>query len=169
MRGPRALLLARARRAGAPPGSDDRGSAVVEFVVLGVLLLVPAVYLVLCVARLQAAAFAAEGSAREAARVVAAPALQGGRAAPVGQEGRAADARAVVALALADQGFEPSSGRLEVRCSADPCSAPGSLVRTTVTVDVVLPGVPALIGGVVPTRVPVVATGSATGDRFAAS
>jgi len=160
MRGPRAVLLARARWAGTAPGPGDRGSAVVEFVVLGVLMLVPVVYLVLCVARLQAAAFAAEGGAREAARVVAAP----------GPQGRAAaDARAVVALALEDQGFEASRGRLDVRCSADPCSAPGSLVRATVTVDVVLPGVPALLGGVVPTRVPVVATGSAAGDRFAAA
>lgn len=138
-------------------GADD-GSAVVEFVVLGVLLLVPVVYLVLCVARLQAAAFAAEGAAREAARVVAAPGpASAGRA----------DAEGVVALALADQGFDASDGRLDVRCSADPCSAPEALVQTTVTVEVVLPGVPAVLAGVVPARVPVVATGTASGDRFA--
>lgn len=160
MSGPRRLLQVRARRAGTSPGPADRGSAVVEFVVLGVLMLVPVIYLVLCVSRLQAAAFAAEGGAREAARVVAAPGAR---------DGRAGDARAVVALALEDQGFEASRGRLEVRCSGEPCSAPGSLVRTTVTVDVDLPGVPAVLSGVVPTRVPVVATGSATGDRFAAA
>ncbi len=47
----------------------DEGSAVVEFVGLVVVLLVPLVYLVLVVGRLEAATFAAEGAAREAARV----------------------------------------------------------------------------------------------------
>ena len=45
-----------------PPGvrlGDDRGSAVVEFVTLGVLLLVPLVYLVLAMGRVQAATYAA--------------------------------------------------------------------------------------------------------------
>jgi len=156
--GRRLVRAARERWVAVRVGGADRGSAVVEFVALGVLLLVPVVYLVLCVARLQAAAFAAEGAAREAARVVAAP----------GPEGDArADAEAVVALALADQGFDVSEGRLDTWCSTDPCSAPESLVRCTVTVEVVLPGVPGFLAGAVPARLPVVATGTATGDRFA--
>ena len=159
MSGFRLLVAVRGRAARVRACGADRGSAVVEFVVLGVLLLVPVVYLVLCVSRVQAAAFAAEGAAREAARVVASP----------GDE-RAArtDAESVVALALADQGFDASTGRLDVRCSADPCSEAEALVETTVTVDVVLPGVPGFVAGAVPTHVPVVATGTAAGDRFAA-
>ncbi len=49
-------------------GSED-GSASVEFITAGVLLLVPFVYLVLALAAVQGAAFAVEGAARQAARV----------------------------------------------------------------------------------------------------
>ena len=44
---------------------DERGSAVVEFVVLGVLMLVPLIYLVMMMARLQAGSFAVTQAARE--------------------------------------------------------------------------------------------------------
>lgn len=139
----------------------ERGSAVVEFVGLGVLLLVPVVYLVIAVAQLQAGAFGAEAGAREAARVLASASSTASAA--------RADAEAVVALALEDQGVDAASARLEVRCDADPCGAGGSLVRTTVRLEVVLPGVPAPLAAVVPARVPVEATGAAAGDRFAVS
>ncbi len=43
----------------------DRGRAVVEFVFLGVLLLVPLIYLVMVIGRIQAAAFAVSTAARE--------------------------------------------------------------------------------------------------------
>ena len=48
--------------------SGEQGSAVVEFVTLGVLLLVPLIYLVLTVARIQAGAYAVSMAAREAGR-----------------------------------------------------------------------------------------------------
>lgn len=143
-------------------GRGDEGSAVVEVLVLGVLLLVPLVYLVVVVGRVQAAAFAAEGGAREAARVLAQP-VDGDAA------GAARDARAVVALAAEDQGFEAGDARLEVVCEASPCATPDALVRTTVRLDVVLPGVPRVLAGAVPTSVEVEAQGSAAADRFAAS
>lgn len=141
-------------------GALDDGSAVVEFVTLGVLLLVPLIYLVVCLGQVQAAAFAAEGAAREAARVVTATpdaALADGRA------------RTAVALALRDQGFGhvDAAAALSVACSADPCRTPRARVTTTVRVDVVLPGVPAFVDAVVPTRVPVSSQGLAVVDRFA--
>ena len=43
----------------------DEGSAVVEFVTLGVLLLIPVIYFVLVMGQLQAAAFAVESASRE--------------------------------------------------------------------------------------------------------
>ena len=59
--------LARGRPArGRQPG--DAGNALVEFCVLGVLMLVPVVYLVLVLGRVEAAAFAAQRAAREAGR-----------------------------------------------------------------------------------------------------
>ncbi len=149
----RLLVRVRGRQA-------DGGSAVVEFVTLGVLLLVPVVYLVLVLGRLQAAAFTAEGAAREAARVfVAAP----------DDETAARHAEAAVRLALADQGFddqEPGQAAV-VRCDTTPCLQPESAVRVTVTVDVVLPGVPAFVDAAVPARVPVRAEALAVVDRFA--
>ena len=133
-------------RAGACGGfvvrrGDDRGSAVVEFVTLGVVLMVPLVYLVLAMGRVQAATFAADGSARAAARAfVLAP-----------TDGDASDrARAAVRLGLRDQGFDEADGALDVTCSARQCLTPGGQVVATVTVDVVLPGVPAFVDGVDP-------------------
>lgn len=47
---------------------DEQGSAVIEFITLGMLLLLPVAYLVLILGRVQAATFAANGAAREATR-----------------------------------------------------------------------------------------------------
>ncbi len=66
----RARLVAGARTGARRLASEDQGSAVVEFVTIGVLMLVPVVYLVVAVASVQAAAFATESAAREAARIV---------------------------------------------------------------------------------------------------
>lgn len=137
----------------------DRGSAVVEFVTLGVLLLVPVVYLVVTLGRVQAGAFAVEGAAREAARAYS--------SAPDEETG-ATRARAGVLLALRDQGFEDvdPAEALTVLCEAEPCLQPEARVTTTVEVEVVLPGVPAFVDAVVPTRVPVRAQAVAVVDRF---
>ena len=79
---------------------DDReeGSALIEFVFLAVLMLVPIVYLIVALGRIQAGALAVEQGVREAGRAfVTAP----GRAvAP-------ARARAAMTLAYRDQGFDP--------------------------------------------------------------
>jgi Flp pilus assembly protein TadG len=138
---------------------DDAGSAVVEFVTLGVLLLVPVVYLVIALGRVQAGAFAAEGAAREAARVFSAAPDQ-----PTAER----HAHAAVRLALHDQGFrevDPAQA-LAVHCEQDPCLQPQAQVRVRVQVDVVLPGVPRFIDVLVPTRVPVRAEAVAVVDRF---
>ena len=47
----------------------EDGSASLEFITAGMLLLLPLVYLVLTMAAIQAGAFAVEGAARQAARV----------------------------------------------------------------------------------------------------
>ena len=48
---------------------DETGSAAIEFVTAGLILLVPIVYLVVALAAIQAGAFAAEAAARQAARL----------------------------------------------------------------------------------------------------
>ena len=141
-------------------GRGDRGSAVVELVAVGLVLLLPLVHLVVVVARLQAASFAVDAGARAAARAVAAapdPATGG------------AHARAAVLLALRDQGFDDAAAAaVQVGCESDPCAAPGTRVTVTVTHEVLLPGVPALVDAALPTRVAVTGESAAVVDRFAA-
>ena len=66
-----------AARAAGPPdvlgrtAGGDEGSAVVEFVALGTLLLVPVVYFVLAVAQVQAGAFGVVAAAQQASQVLA--------------------------------------------------------------------------------------------------
>ncbi|MEW1958438.1 pilus assembly protein [Kineococcus sp. NPDC059986] len=132
----------------------DEGSAAVEFLAVGLLLLVPLVYLVLVLGRVQAATFAAGSGAAEASRLLATG------AAP-------ADAEAAVALAVTDQGVAPRTARLTVTCSADPCHTREATVAATVRVDVPLPLVPSVARDVVPLQVPVSVRRGAVVDRFA--
>lgn len=110
--------------------SSESGSAVVEFVFLGVLLLVPVVYFVITVAALQGASFAATGAADHAVKSFA-QATDDGAA--------SAAAEAAVAVAMADFGLADHSARLELTCDRSPCLQAGAAVRAVVRVDVPLP------------------------------
>lgn len=136
-------------------GRSDEGSAIVEFLGMALLLLVPVVYLVLALGRVQAATFAADGAAREAARAVV-----------TARDDASATERGLAAVRLAfdDQGIAIRPAEvLSVRC--DPaCTAPGGVVTVAVEVDVTLPGVPAWLDRVIPLHVPVSATTTATVD-----
>jgi hypothetical protein len=129
--------------------ADDRGSAVVEFLGVTLLLLVPIVYLVLTLSRVQAATFAAEGAAREVGRVVAqAETLEAGLA----------RAERAVELAFADQGFDVDGGQaLRVSCATVPCLTPGAEVHVEVATAVGLPLVPDFLREAVPAEVPIAA------------
>lgn len=136
----------------------DTGSAVVEFVALGVLLLVPVVYLVLTLGRIQAAAYAADGAAREAARAfVAADDERAGRA----------RAQAAVRLGLLDHGLDVDPARAtSIVCRQIPCLTPEGRVVVQVSVDVVLPGIPGFVDQLVATHVTVRSTQTAAVDAF---
>nr|WP_167995962.1 hypothetical protein [Arthrobacter pigmenti] len=116
--------------------SDDDGSAVLEFTFLGLLLLVPVVYLILTVGQLQGGAFAVVGAADQAAKVFV-----------DSESPEEAHARAEQAalLAVTDFGFEPESMSLEIVC-AGPCLEPGSSVRVDVELSVPLPLIPTMSG-----------------------
>ncbi len=136
----------------------DAGSAVVEFVTVGVLMLIPTVYLIVTLSRIQAGIFATEGAARAAGRAIT--------AADTEAEGRAL-AGMVVGYALADQGFDDDPFSVTtVTCSATPCLTPQASVTVTVEVSVDLPGVPGFAADVIPTSIPVSATHTAVVDRF---
>lgn len=137
--------------------AGDEGSAVVEFVGLTFVLLVPLVYLVLVVGRLEAAGFAAEGAAREAARVFVAS-----------DETSAAAPRALAAagVALADQGLhDDPADAVSIACSAA-CLTPGSEVAVDVRLSVPLPFVPQFLRGAVPLSIPVAAQRTAVVDEY---
>lgn len=140
----------------APQRRDERGSAVVEFVTLGVLLLVPLVYLVMGLARVQAGAFAVSQASREAGRAYVTT--------DAGEDA-AARARAAATIAFTDHRFE-DVGTLEIACDGTPCLRPDGTVRTTATVSVPLPLVPAFVRDVVPMSIPVSASQVSTVDRF---
>lgn len=140
-------------------GGGEAGSAVVEFVVLAVLLMVPLLYLVLALARVQAGAFGVSMAAREAGRAYV-TAESADTAAP--------RARAAAGLALADQGFDVREAGLTLSCDGNPCLRPDGRVRVTASVTVPLPLVPSFARDVVPLEVPLTASHVAVVDRFRA-
>ncbi|MEP6629648.1 MAG: pilus assembly protein [Lapillicoccus sp.] len=137
-------------------GRRDDGRAIVEFLAVGLLVLVPVVYLVVTLARVQAAAFAASTASREA-----------GRAFTTAPTEASAYARAQAAADLTFEDFDVSTtGTVVVRCDGSPCLRPEGQVESVATVTVRLPLVPDFLSGAMPTVVPVSATHVATVDRF---
>lgn len=117
---------------------ESAGSASLEFLGVGLLLLVPVVYLVLTLAALQAGALAAEGAARHAARTFV--------LAKTADEA-AARAERAVELTLADYGIDPGAAEVDIACAPEPgtCLARRSLVTVTVGIRVALPLTPPVL------------------------
>ncbi len=150
---------------------DDSGSAIVEFIGVTVVLLVPVLYLVVTLARVQAGLFAAEAAAHDAARAVV---VTGVRALEQGlshEEALAqgeARAVAVVEVILEDFGFSTDDATVALHCTDEPCLTFGGNVVADVDVQVDLPGVPGFVGAVVPLHVTVQATSRSPVDGLAA-
>ena len=126
-----------------PSGKGERGSALVELTWLGILLLVPVLWIVLSVFEVQRGAFATSGAARAAGRAyVLAPDDAAGR--------RAAEDAA--RQALGDQGAERQPLSVTVRCAPVPtdCHLPGSVVTVVIRSRVDLPLLPSFFGGAAP-------------------
>lgn len=153
-------------------GSDE-GGAIVEFLGVTLLLLVPLAYLVVALSGIQAGTYAVEVSAREAARgavVAGVRALDDGRTLPQAMRAAEARARAVAELAMEDFGFgDRASYDLRLTCSSTPCLRPGSLVRADVELTVRLPGMPASIGGRIPLAASVSSSATSPVDGFASA
>lgn len=123
--------------------ADDRGSALIEFIVIGLLLTLPVFYLVITLARLQAGTYAVAEAARESSRMfVTADSDAAG-------EGRA---RAAAAMSFADQGF-PGEGSVTMQCSKQPCLSPDAVIQGVTDLDVQLPLIPDFLRGVVPSSI----------------
>lgn len=113
--------------------SSERGSAVLEFIIIGVLILVPMAYIVMSVMRVQAASMATSQAVREAARAYAtADSVAQGQAAAV----------TAAQVAFEDQGFVLPESALQIRCLGG-CLEPGSSIQVDLGWRVDLPWVPA--------------------------
>lgn len=137
----------------------DAGSASLEFVSLGVLLLVPLVYLVVALAGIQSAALAAEGAVRQAARVFT-------DAPDAGSAEQRADR--AIALALGDHGVPLDTATVTLTCAPDPgaCLDPRAFVTVSIEVLVPLPLLPSVLPGDIPLAVPVQASATQQVSRF---
>jgi hypothetical protein len=121
---------------------DEEGSALVELTWLGLLLLVPLLWIVLSVFEVQRGAFAVSGAARAAGRAYA--------LAPSDEVGQAR-AQAAARQVLADHGVGEQPLGLFVTCApAGDCHAPGAVITIDVRSRVDLPLLPDVLGGGAP-------------------
>lgn len=136
----------------------EGGSAIVEFLGVTLVLLVPLVYLVLTLGRVQAGLFAAEAAARETGRI-----LSQAEDYPQG----VANAHTAVELAFADHAIvvDPAVA-LAIECSENPCLTPGAQLHIEVTTTVRLPLLPDVLEGALPLEVPVAAAHLAVVPEF---
>lgn len=119
--------------------ADEDGSAALEFVVVGLLLLVPLVYLVITLGLIQEQTLGAEAAARHTARVIG----QSQDAASA-----AASAEAVLDNVIREYGMDAEDVNVEMTCidTTGACPEAGATVVITVTARVSLPFLPPLFG-----------------------
>ena len=124
----------RARTTGRAWLADERGNAVIEFIVIGLLVIVPLLYVVTTAMTVQAATSASTVAVREAAR-----AFTTADSPATGQ----ARARLAAEVAFADHGFTLPDAALRLSCSGTGCLAPGGSVQVGIDWRLPLPWVPA--------------------------
>lgn len=141
------------RRAVPRDRSGERGSALVEVFFLGILLLLPIVYLMLSAFAVQRAAYGVTQAAREAGRIFTVT-------------GDAERATAAARLAMDDQGVAPAAAAVAI-CPGDAdCFRPGGEVEVVVSTTVPLPFVPSFLAGAVHAAIPVTGRHVGTVDEF---
>src|SRR5699024_2679981 len=130
------------RRAGRQLLRED-GNALVEFVVLSAVLLIPALYLVLTLVSVQSAVFAADIIARDSARI---------HATDADPDRAQARARGHAHMVLADS-WHGAHDMLRVSCRGDACVTPGGTATTELSLRVPLPGLGPVMGTTGPVSV----------------
>ena len=152
------MLRSRASTDAAARPIDD-GSASLEFILVGLVLLVPIVYRVVALGAIQGQALGVETGARQLARTIAAS-----------PDAVTADARAerVREAIVAEYGIDPAGVDVDISCSgaAATCPEAGAVVTVTVTASVALPLVPPILGIDEWARVPVQATSVQKVSRY---
>lgn len=127
---------------------DDTGSSSLEFVAVGVIMLVPLLYLVIAVGSVQEQSLGVEAAARQAARAIA--------SAPDVSEAAGSGERVLEGI-VEEYGIDPDAIDVAVSCRPrpSPCPAAGATVVVTVSTRVPLPLVPGVLGLDQATSVPV--------------
>jgi Flp pilus assembly protein TadG len=138
---------------------DDRGSASLEFITVGVLLLVPTVYLVLALSALESASFGVEGAARQATRVFVQSESEGAAESA---------ARAAIQVTLADYGLDAHNAQVAISCRPNPadCLTRRGYVTVTITTTVPLPLMPPVLQLHLPAGIPVQSVATEQVSRF---
>jgi len=133
----------------------ETGSATIEFIVVGVGIIAPLVYIAITVMTLHAASFAAHAAAREAARV-----FMSSQSIAEGNQA------AVIAMqqAFTDHGVQ-GTPNITVTCTNGQCLSPGSLLNIEVISQVPMPFVPRW-GESAPLAMPVDANVTVLVDRY---
>ncbi|REJ04364.1 TadE family protein [Microbacterium bovistercoris] len=136
---------------------DDEGSAALEFITAGILLLVPLVYLVIALGAVQEQTLGAEAAARHTARAISQATDQG-----------AANARADAVLASVrdEYGMDDVDVALECLPAGDPCPRAGATVIVRVSTRVALPFMPPVAGLDQLTAIPIEASAAQKASRL---
>lgn len=127
---------------------DDSGNAILEFHYLGILLLVPLVYIMLSVLAVQQGSYGVTQAAREAGRVYA-------------RTGDEDLARFAAQVALDDQDVDAP-----MRLDIDGDYAPGAEITVVVSTEVALPGLPDFLAQGANAAIPVEAVHVAVVDTY---
>ena len=116
---------------------DERGSAVLEFILVGMLLLVPLVYLIVSLGLIQGQSLGAEAAARHVARAGA-----------TAEDLEDARIRADAVLVAVSEEYGLENVELSLRCTPAGATCPraGATLHVTVRTAVPLPLVPPVLG-----------------------
>jgi hypothetical protein len=135
----------------------DHGNAMIEFVFLAVLLMIPLVYVLLTVFHVQRAAFAVNAATREAGRAFA----------TADSDGDAyRRAYAAAAVALADHSMALGPGQPAIACATRPCLAPGGKIDVSLDTEVPLPFLPRVLARRAPASIGIHARHVAYVDQY---
>mgnify|MGYP001047337124 CR=1 FL=1 len=138
---------------------DERGSAPLEFIVVGLLLLVPLVYLIASLGAIQSQALGVESGARHLARAIA-----------MAPNAESADSRATAIMRTTADEYGIDASSIDVRFTCVPaggaCPRSGATMVVEVAARVSLPLIPPVFGLDRIASVPVSATAVHKVSRF---
>lgn len=136
---------------------SERGSAALEFILVGLLMLVPLVYLIVSLGMIQEQSLGAEAAARHVARAMSTA---------TGADDARQRADRVLASIAQQYGIDDVDIAVECSPSGSACPAAGATLAVTVATRVTLPLVPAVLGLDELAAIPVEATAAHKVSRF---